>query len=153
MRLCHLPVWRPWSQRPPGRECSGTGQMCACRAGVSAGHLRRRTAYRSSHTHTGSTWLCSAPSGVEATPPGIQSPPCCTGGRTGAAAASQGGTLGGPGSPQSWRTAGHTGCTGSPRCSPWRGWSPLPVCGVLGRRSLCQRRQGLGLQPLPAVCC
>lgn len=152
-RVCHSPVWRPWSQRPPGRECSGTGQMCACPAGVSAGHLLRRTVYRSSHTHTGLTWWYSELWGAEATPPGIQSPPCCTVGRTGASAASPGVTLGGPENPQSWQIAGHTGCTGSPRCCPWRGWSPPPVCGVWGRRSLHRRRLGSVQQPLLDVCC
>lgn len=86
----HSPVWRLWSQTPPDRVCSGKGQMCACPASASAGHLLRRTAYRSSHTHTASTWWYSALSGVEAMPPAIQSPPCCTAGRTAASAASPG---------------------------------------------------------------
>lgn len=152
-QMFNSPVWRPWSQRPPGRECNGTGQMCACPTGVSADHPQRRTAYRSSRTHTGWTWLCNALSSVVAMPPGIQSPPCCTGGKTGVSAASLGVTLGEPGNPQSWQIAGHTGCMGSPHCSPWRGWSHPPVYDVSGRISPHQRRQGLGQQPWRAVCC
>lgn len=153
MFLTDSPVWRPWSQRPPGREYSGTGQTCACPTGASAGHPPKRTVYRSSRTRTGSTWSCSVLSGVEAMPPGTQSPPCCTAGRTGASAAFRGGTLGGPGNPQSSKIAGHTDCRGSPHYSPWMGWSLLPVCGVSGRRSLRQKRRGSDLRPLPAACC